>query len=291
MTLLLIILALLFSVTASGCDRDRVVNKQRLHGNDVRLFQGTPAWDLAKAIEDEDNALIRSIVATDPTILRVTEPVYGSAPLRLATSMFKLRSLVALLKLDTNINARDSFYGETILIGACGDPDVPLQIVQTLVNAGCNVNDHAIGGRHPEYELRYTPLTVAADRGRADIVNLLLDHGARVNDTTNNGTSALTHAINSYHYGLAKSLIERGADYIRPLQRDWVSERPEYILETMRGSFHIQIGSKKHIEKMKLVAYLQKKGLDYDKEPIPEYIVEKAKKMYPATWREFLKQY
>jgi uncharacterized lipoprotein NlpE involved in copper resistance len=35
-------------------NRENIVDKENLLGNDYRLFQNTPAWELAKAVQDED---------------------------------------------------------------------------------------------------------------------------------------------------------------------------------------------------------------------------------------------
>jgi len=42
-----------FSLQLFSC-RDIPVNKDDLLGDDFRLFQGTVAWDLAKAVEDQN---------------------------------------------------------------------------------------------------------------------------------------------------------------------------------------------------------------------------------------------
>lgn len=44
-------------------NREEVVDKSKLLGNDYRLFQNTPAWELAKAVEDEGENKINEILA------------------------------------------------------------------------------------------------------------------------------------------------------------------------------------------------------------------------------------
>lgn len=47
----------LFSCLLLACtnfNRDKSVDKAELTGRDYRLFQNTPAWDLAKAVQDGD---------------------------------------------------------------------------------------------------------------------------------------------------------------------------------------------------------------------------------------------
>lgn len=40
-------------LSCSNINRDKPVDKSELSGRDYRLFQNTPAWELAKAVQDE----------------------------------------------------------------------------------------------------------------------------------------------------------------------------------------------------------------------------------------------
>lgn len=51
--ILIAIACLLFS--CSDLSREKIVDKSELTGRDYRLFQNTPAWELAKAVEDENS--------------------------------------------------------------------------------------------------------------------------------------------------------------------------------------------------------------------------------------------
>ena len=51
------------ALSLTGC-RDIPANKADLLGDDYRLFQGTIAWDLAKAVEDQNVAEIKRQVKT-----------------------------------------------------------------------------------------------------------------------------------------------------------------------------------------------------------------------------------
>lgn len=57
-----------------------------------------------------------------------------------------------------------------------------------------------------------TPLGAAASTGQANIVQLLLDRGAWVNQRTGNGGTAIGAAAVSANYGIIQLLISRGAD-------------------------------------------------------------------------------
>jgi len=47
-------LTVIISVLFSCNNRENIVDKSELLGDDYRLFQNTPAWELAKAVEDEN---------------------------------------------------------------------------------------------------------------------------------------------------------------------------------------------------------------------------------------------
>ena len=47
----------------SSCNsREQTVDKNKLLGNDYRLFQDTPVWGLAKAVSDQDTLEIKKQV-------------------------------------------------------------------------------------------------------------------------------------------------------------------------------------------------------------------------------------
>jgi hypothetical protein len=61
-------------------------------------------------------------------------------------------------------------------------------------------------------------------------------------------------------------------------------------LYLLRSSI-IDLDSEQYKKKMELVAYLNSKGLNYYKEPIPEGTIEQMKNMNPDNWKEYLKRY
>jgi uncharacterized protein len=69
----------------------------------------------------------------------------------------------------------------------------------------------------------YTGLMVAAERGRADIVKLLLDHKADPNAAGRDGTTALMLAAENNQPEILKLLIGRGADPNRQDNNGWTA--------------------------------------------------------------------
>jgi ankyrin repeat protein len=77
------------------------------------------------------------------------------------------------------------------------------EIAAMLIHAGANV-DLGLASE--------TPLMAAAENGRTAIVDLLLAHHADVNARTRSGWTALHHAAWSNHPGIARKLLDAGAD-------------------------------------------------------------------------------
>ena len=78
-------------------------------------------------------------------------------------------------------------------------------IIEALINAGADPNEHLPLGR--------TPLMEASRTGNVDAIKVLLDHGADVNaKETLRGTTPLMWAADEGHAPAIQLLIQRGAD-------------------------------------------------------------------------------
>ncbi|MEO6851804.1 MAG: hypothetical protein ABI203_00585, partial [Mucilaginibacter sp.] len=65
-------------------DRDITTDKSTLPSRDYRLFQGSPAWELTKAVADTDINKIKELVKKDTSLLSYREPRFGQSLLKLA---------------------------------------------------------------------------------------------------------------------------------------------------------------------------------------------------------------
>lgn len=62
----------------SSCyNQETLVDKSKLMGNDYRLFQSTPAWILAKAVEEGDISKIKEEVIQKKVDVDFQETQYG----------------------------------------------------------------------------------------------------------------------------------------------------------------------------------------------------------------------
>src|SRR4051812_39557126 len=90
----------LLQFTITGCiNRDKSVDKSRLLGYDYRLYQDSPAWELAKAVEDQDVVKIRQEVSRNKSLLNYQEPRFGTGLLQMAVGTEKYRSVETLVQL------------------------------------------------------------------------------------------------------------------------------------------------------------------------------------------------
>lgn len=72
----------------------------------IEIFDGTPAWDLVKAIDNDDLEAIDSIISNDTSLLNYQEPAMGISPLQRAVGIRSYKAAELLLKLGANPNLR-----------------------------------------------------------------------------------------------------------------------------------------------------------------------------------------
>ena len=136
----------------------------------------------------------------------------------------------ALVARGANVDAKESWRGQTALMWAAGEDHG--DVIKTLVEMGADFKMRTAGG--------FTPLLFAVREGRINAMRALLELGADVNDelrvaaapargpvvatagnnagnalrpsSDGSGTNALILAITNKHYELAKFLVEHGAD-------------------------------------------------------------------------------
>jgi hypothetical protein len=118
----LISICLLFCL--SSCyNQETLVDKSKLMGNDYRLFQSTPAWELAKAVMTGDIKKIKGEVAHKKVSVDYQESRFGQTLLMLAITNSQYDSAKTLLELGANPNLHDTFKGETLIIVAADNDD------------------------------------------------------------------------------------------------------------------------------------------------------------------------
>ena len=266
--ILIAIACLLFS--CSDLSREKIVDKSELTGRDYRLFQNTPAWELAKAVEDENTKKIDKIVSENPEIINYQESKYGNTLLMLTIMNQQLKPFKALLKRGADVNIHNTFDGTSSLIKACSSKFYNITFVKMLIEYGADVNDVEIGERRKENGTRLTPLIAASRTGRLDLVRFLVSKGADVNYQNEFGQSALSKSVMVDEYKVAYYLLQNGADYNRPIyyrfdnsvpieKRDPKDKgKPMYLWDVLKEDLS-EFGTSEYKYKMRIIDFLKSK--------------------------------
>lgn len=276
------------------------VDRNKLLGNDYRLFQGTPAQELAEAVEDEDTENIRRIVQEQKVPVDYQETRFGQTLLMLAVQNEDYKSCKALLELGADPNKHDAYNGTSAMIYAADIEqysDDNTDFLRLLLAYGGNPNDEEIGERREGNSIRQTPLMAACSGvyrvSPIEKVKVLVEAGADVNYINEYNVFPLREALIFDHYDVVLYLLRKGADYNRLIvDRAAYSKdgKKIYILDFLREEL-FPVDSKQYQQKMQVVDFLRDRGLDYRKVPIPDFIVKEAQKQYPETWQEYLEKY
>lgn len=290
-----ILLMIMLFVTFTGChNRDRKVDKEKLLGKDYRLFQDTPVWDLAKAVEDENVNLINQLATEKKLPIDYQESKFGNTLLMLAIKNSDYKSVKALLSLGADPNIRNNYRGATPMHDAAKN-EAP-KYLQLLIEHRGNPNVIENKPITEDDQGRETPLNIAisyVSGNNLEKVKLLVEAGADMNFYNEWYTYyphlPLSDAITHNQFDIALYLLEQGARYddimYKTVQGDSV-----YILGALRRAI-VDMNTKQYKQKRKVISFLKAKGLDYDKEPIPDYIERDIKKKYPNNWQEYLEKY
>ena len=248
-------------------------------GDDFRLYKHTPAWSLAKAVEDEDTTEISKQVLQMHISVDYRDPEYKQTLLMLATRTNKIESVKKLLELGANPNAHNDstkYFGQSAVLLACRFTRPSSKILALLLKYGgdpnstaCGVQENGLGEIVPIREFALS----AAVFSSFEKVKLLVDAGANINYATSTANCAIENCMIHGRMDIMLYLLQKGADYRRKFTEIDL-DKPDYptfevdILYKLRKCVY-PIGSKEYTDKMKVVNFLKKKGLDYWKSPIP----------------------
>lgn len=211
--ILLLFSLLLLAISCDKIDRDKKVNKDKLLGADYRLFQDTPAWELAKAIQDDDIDKIDEEIQKNPKIINYQESKYGKTLLHLSSYNDNYKSFKELLRLGANPNIADSSHCTTPLIQVAQSFDDKLKYAEELIKYKADVNYVECSEGKEAQKTKRTALITASSYGHLNIVKLLINNGAKINyDDGSQAGSALGSAALAGNYDVILYLLQHGAD-------------------------------------------------------------------------------
>jgi len=270
--------------------------------DDYRLFKGTPAWELAKATRAGNINKMEVIIKESPDLVNYQEPKYGQTLLMLTILNQQYKPFKNLLNNNADVNIHDYYDGSSAIIKSVEYPWSNIRFVDALVSKGANINDIEIGERRVGNSTRKSVLIAAVSSGKIDLIKYIISKGANINYYNEFGQSAFSKAIMLGKYEIGYLLLQNGADYTRPIffrpdysipseQIDSLEKgEPVYLVNSLKEDF-VDFRLPEYKYKMKIVQFLQKRGVDYWNVTVPEFIQERMKKEHPDNWQEYIKKY
>ena len=291
-------------------DRNIPVEKDSYLGWDVRRFQTTKAWNLAKAIDDHNIREMRRQVIDLKVPVDTRDRINNFTPLMFAVFNNNIQSVKALLDLGADPNLpTDSISdsGENSVIVACEYIGISQEILKLLLKYGGNPNSTECG-RNYDIEGDWTiargtalgkaiHLSNCYEKDNFDKVRILVGAGADVNLRTDDSpVGVIERALVLDRMDIVLYLLKHGADYKWRLEEYDGEGNPYYedILYKLRQSV-FRLDSQQYKDKLKVIKFLKDRGLDYWKSPIPKYVIDDIKKQIKpknnAELQYYLKRY
>lgn len=149
----------------------------------VEHFKGTPAYDLARAVDSGNLSKIERIVKTNPELLEYSEPQFGSNVLVLAINVANYQSFKKLLELGANPNYINPKTKTSVLIESATYSrgyEIDIRYMKLLLEYGANANyfvDEEVINDDGVHQKPITPLMKASTLS-LDMVKLLIKYGA-----------------------------------------------------------------------------------------------------------------
>lgn len=214
-----LLILFLIMISCNNIDREKKVDKSKLLGKDYRLFQETPAWELAKAVWDDDIGRIDEEIKKNPSIINYQENKYGRTLLHLSSYNDNYDAFKELLKLGANPNIFDSSHCTPPLIEVAKSFDNKTKYAEELIRYRADVNAVECNSGKEDQRTNYTPLLAASGQNNLKLVKLLIENGAKINYINPNGEYALAAAALSRNYKVVLYLLQKGADCSKVLYK------------------------------------------------------------------------
>jgi ankyrin repeat protein len=265
---------ILIFATLSSCSN----GQEKMYANNIRIYENSPAWELAKAVEKEDIDRIKQLCRNDTSLVQYQETRFGQSLLEWAvyTNRYKAAKALAESGADPNLQ---SYNGTSAFIHAA-DINQTSDYVKLLLQHGGDPN--AVANPKPgaveNVQQLKTPL-IAAAGSNLESVKLLVEAGADVNYDNDQYQSALHEACNFNRIDVVKYLvIEKGANFKKPLMRTIRGD--SLFLTDLLRNMTFNLDSDSYKVKMEVVEFLTKRGMNYWKTEIPPHLYNNYSKEY-----------
>jgi len=174
--------------------------------------------DIQKAIVENNLTKVKNLVKANPRILGIKSES-GETPLYVAIYEGHLEIIQYLV--DNGADIDDTYNGESALYVTCKHGthrEITIEIIEYLLDV---VESDEVESDEDKYinqkgKKGFFSLYIACDKGDHDIVNLLLERGADINQATDDGTTALIIAVqenkDNSHLEIIETLLKAGAN-------------------------------------------------------------------------------
>jgi len=250
---------ILFFYTCNN--RNTIVDKMKILSSDYRLFQNTPAWTLAKAVENDDSVKIKQEINNNKRLINYSDSVYGKTLLMLAVYNRNYISVKTLLELGADPNKQDNYDGnsalmETTKIGLGDIAHSDSRYLKMMLEYGGDPNAVQIGNKIKGNHTHFTVLEEACLSGVLEYVKILIEAGADMNHINKNEPSVLYAAVISRSPDIVLYLLEKGIDFKQPIFTNVKGEKI-YISDAIIRLWNFDKDSKQYSDKVKVKEFLE----------------------------------
>lgn len=238
-------------------------------GFDFRLFEKTPVYQLAKAVETDDTAAIKRILARNKLPIDYRERKYGNSLLSVAVVADREGAVAKLLRAGANPNAR-SFDGSSPFLKACFygvNLKNPIAVLKMLIDHGADVNSVQVDTTTDQFghrkNFRRSGLRMLIYNGSLPGVRLLVDKGVKLNAYGRNDSSLVSYALLIKDLDIARYfLIEKKLpvpDYVIIRQPGFKNEKKMTLTDMLNERDFAQDEKNQRL-KAEILAFLRSKG-------------------------------
>jgi hypothetical protein len=285
-----ITLLILYLINTCSCQPE----KSQMRGNDWRLFKDTKAWDFAKAVRNQETSSFESLI--NEAILKIDfeEEIFGQSLLHLAVTNNLSISVKKLLELGADPNHSNSRSGETVMHNAVGvfqDND-DTTILKYLIENGGDPNGKILK-IEDEIDNRDNKSVIYALCSNAypqiNKLKLLIKSGVSLEIKEGSMSNFLDAAIRTHNYKLVLLLLQSGVEYRKVIVTRFSGEK-KFIQDCLKQDL-IDLESEAYQDKLKVINFLEKQGIDYRNTKPSDWLIQRAKQQMPDTWEDYLSKF
>lgn len=270
----------------------------------VKIYKGTQAYDLAKAIKNNNVKKIKNIVQKNPELLNYKDKHWDMPLLVWAIGNNKYDSTKALLECGADPNISSEVTGEFPLYRASTffwksssyvEYEEDEKFIQLLLDYGADVNKKKYSEQPFNEANGTTALMKATKSGCEKYVKLLTENGADINSSNDLEECAAIYGLLLFRVSPEVAhylIVEKHADITKPYKSQIDNSKELFAKDLLKSSiFMFSLDSEMYQIKKEIVKEFELQGVDYKSIPVSEYVLGEAKKEYKDNWEEYIEKF